>query len=690
MKINRFLTLPILLLSSGALAQTVDESEASLRALNFLSREQQVRGINHPVKLTLAHKAATLDETYYYVFNSTAGGFVIVGGDEQAAEVLGYSEQGSFDIDRIPDNMRWWLDTYQKAISRNIQAQRTSAEPLPRRATTYYSPVEPLLGGTEWSQHKPYNLLIPGNSPSLSYEDEYVTGCVATAVSQVMRYHRWPSHGWGRKSYQLNGYTYEANFAATTYNWNLMHDTYSSPYTNTSAELEVAKLMYHVGVAADMAYDLSKNGGSGAVLDAAVRGLRTYFGYTEAEIISRDVDDDSWEKAIVVELQHGRPVIYSGRTAGDTGHSFVCDGYKQGRFHINWGWGGSYNGYFLVTPTSTESALTPAGTGTGGGVAGSSYTQSQRIVTKLQPDPSYDGGLICTDIVMPNKGNYAIGEPFEIGFKLENTSSSAVTLVDPLIFFFPVSTGGGSVSSVGYIEYAEVTVPAQSSYFMQFTDEYGTPSCLTQPTTLNVRLDDYQKTRGIGRTTITMCNLLDVDYVMGNDGWNTLCLPFDAPVPSQLTAYEVTEVRSNGTLVKREVPTLQMNQPYLVRGKAGTYHFHGPETERGTYQHGLLFGTTKKTGEYVPKNAYALKNKTPDGVAFYQVTMGYTERIGCYNAYLQTEVPVGNRILIDSDNGIHEVEMDPQETTELFDLMGRTTTSSAGLLIRNGKVVFVR
>ncbi len=389
------------LLSSTLMAQTIGVEDAQNKALQFLQGQSQTRASQREVQLKLAYTSKSVDETYYYVFNNAEGGYVIMGGDEAAKEVLGYGETGSFDYARIPDNMRWWLSQYDAQISQAIREVKAGTNKVVRQSQTRAERADiPVMLTTTWGQLKPYNMQLP---TSQSGEANFPVGCAATAAAQIMNYHRWPDTGVG--SYTLDtlyyGHKFTADFENTHYDWEAMADTYEDSYSGTREEIAVGTLMYHVGVAINSKY-LNSEVTSANSQDAA-SALAEIFRYNKGvSLLFRDCFNDSeWETIVYNELSAKRPVLYFGAPDRIMGHAFVCDGYKDGHWHINWGWNGNYNNYFLLTPTSTEKALTPDGTGTGGGVAGSSYDIDQCIVTGFYPDPDgntqYKKALFCYD-----------------------------------------------------------------------------------------------------------------------------------------------------------------------------------------------------------------------------------------------------------------------------------------------------
>lgn len=364
-----FFTL-LCLASIDCWAGPVSESQALQTARRFYA-SPALRAPGKKAAPVLAFKLADAKgEPQVYVFGKGENqqGFVVVAGDDRVPAVLGYSDEGQFQADDMPSNMRAWLDEYARQI--NYLRSHPAMENR-REATRLATAVGPLLGGIEWDQLDPYNKKCPNGYP---------TGCVATAMGQVMYYHKYPEHGNGSKSYNWNGRTLSANFGNTTYQWDKMANkvTKDSP---ADAQEAVSTLLYHVGVSLSMNYDDAKNGGSGASPSYIAESFVKYFGYDKGvNLRSREYfTSDEWWSLLQNEFDHGRPVLYGGFTASASGHSFVADGYNQeGYVHINWGWSGVNNGYFLL------SALNPKTMGTGGGAQGEGYNYNQTMVIGIQ------------------------------------------------------------------------------------------------------------------------------------------------------------------------------------------------------------------------------------------------------------------------------------------------------------------
>lgn len=493
-------------------AQTVTLETAKERASSFLKTHRthanavQAKTPN----LTLAHRAtdATGSEVYYYVFNNEAGGFVIVGGDDAAEEILGYSSEGSFDDKTLPPNFRWWLSVYSNQIASAIHAVKdgsldlraAKASRAKRKASRIDIPNLLTHEGEEicWNQSKPFSGLLPFGLDT----DPVVTGCVATAYAQLMYKYEYPSVGTGgTKSYTVNVYdddtettyqtrTFSVDFS-TPIDWSSMKPKYEYAWAGNGSERAVASLMYKIGVAADMDYQRQSTGGSGANSGAAGAALVKYFNYDKSIKTDARVNytDEQWESLVYDELAERRPLIYSGHTP-TSGHAFVCTGYQAStnKFYINWGWGGNYNGYFLLTPTLTEKALTPNGTGIGGGSSASSYVQTQSVVYRIMPNAG--GKAIirgrANDITM-NKTNAQAGEDVNlisgiinggmfnvdmtIGVRLQNTADPS----DVINVTSQTWTNVGSGAGNSYSFTVPTTCQAGNSYYVNpiYKDENG-------------------------------------------------------------------------------------------------------------------------------------------------------------------------------------------------------------------------
>ena len=313
----------------------------------------------------------------YYVVN-TGDSYVLVSADDCLPEVLGYSDSGTFDPNNMSPSMRYWLQCYDEELE-EIKAGgnpfSVSSKNTPRKVPSAISP----LMSCKWNQSAPYNNYAPLYNET---GGRCVTGCVATAMAQIMYYHRHPAIGTGSHSYLWictepvgPTATLSANFGQTTYRWSDMLDSYKG-YATAEQEDAVATLMYHCGVSINMGYGQS----SGAYTEKVPEALKNYFSYDAnyQRIQKIMYPADSLNAIIHSELAAGRPVLVSGSN-DEGGHAFVCDGCdNRGYFHINWGWGGSNDGYYLLT------ALNPGRSqGIGGTTKG--YNKGTSFYIGLQP-----------------------------------------------------------------------------------------------------------------------------------------------------------------------------------------------------------------------------------------------------------------------------------------------------------------
>ena len=362
---KRFLTFALLLVMSfPVLAERVDQQKAAKVAETVLQNKELT-----PLPMEQFNNL--------YVFNKEKG-FVVIAADNCARPVLGYSKEFSFKTENMLENVKEWLtllnDEIQDAVDRKLEAteeirqewalllEGRMPEPKHRNA------VEPLVQ-THWDQYPPYNNMCPYGT---------FTGCVATAMSQLMKYWEWPHHGVGSHSYDHAIYgNISANFASTTYDWdNMLAEVYDD--SPTAQQNAVATLAYHCGVSVDMVYGTES---SAAFTEDVVDALGTYFDYNSDDIrLSRasEYGAEAWVAFVKSELDQGRPMVYRGQGDGG-GHAFICDGYDSYDYlHFNWGWGGYCDGFYAY------GALDP---GTGGAGAGSgSFNDNNFAITGAHPN----------------------------------------------------------------------------------------------------------------------------------------------------------------------------------------------------------------------------------------------------------------------------------------------------------------
>lgn len=264
--------------------------------------------------------------------------------DQPAAAAQGLAELSEEQVS--------FFAQYEYAVQQVNKGADISDYFIVETATNASDAVSPLLGDIMYDQGTPYNDLCP-----MINGRRAVTGCVATAMAQIMRYYAYPTAGHGVVTYTGSNGATQLNLADYTFNWNLIRNNYKASYTSAEGEA-VAKLMLACGAALNMNYSAD---GSGSQISKARLALRDNFGYTskmEYYDSANDYDPEGlieydWVYTIRDNHQKGYPVMYAGSPAsGMAGHAFVIDGYKviDGvyYYHVNWGWSGSQNGYYLI------------------------------------------------------------------------------------------------------------------------------------------------------------------------------------------------------------------------------------------------------------------------------------------------------------------------------------------------------
>ena len=363
-------------------AGPVSKQQALVQAQSFMKSIGRNLSSNTTIRRA-PKKAAQNDNSYYYVFNAdNNNGFVIVSGDDRTEPILGYSDTGTFDLDNLPENAQAFLEEISNEIeymdAKGLSSQRRVAEPAKRA-------IAPLLTCI-WGQGNPYNYSCP-TDPSTN--ETSVAGCVATAMAQVLYHHR--ANNVTTLQAEIPAFTTStrkismpAIAAGTTIDWNNMIDNFASTYTSTQRKA-VADLMLFCGQSVEMNYRSDASGASSYDVPYA---LRTYFGYDAHTHYKRRAGYDvyEWNEMLYNELKENRPVYYAGSSQGG-GHAFVIDGVDEdGLYHVNWGWNGSSNGYFLI------SVLNPGdNSGIGASSTNDGYIMNGAAIFGAQPTTTPGG-----------------------------------------------------------------------------------------------------------------------------------------------------------------------------------------------------------------------------------------------------------------------------------------------------------
>lgn len=421
------------LLTLNISAKRVSSEDAFNAAHNFLDRisvinlkSSKLYNIK-PVDLSpfinsTKTKSTKISQSYYVYDINEGEGFIIMSGNNLAKPILGFSMHTSIDPNNLPDAFIELLGQYDNEIE--IASQQNSRSELNEKqwedllsgsvsskSTYVYSDIPPLIT-TKWSQSPYYNKLCPENNEG----QRAITGCVATSMAQVMKYHNFPAKGQSFYDYIANNFGQQSIiFANQTYKWSDMPVNLNGSSTNAEIE-SVAKLMYNCGVSVSMNYGV---GASGSTMNRLANALRNYFSYNpDMKILHMyNYSASDWIDSIYTELQNGRPVLYAG-FGNSSGHAFIIDGYEYNdgdKFHINWGWGGLNDGYFELT------ALNPAAYPAG-------FNYYQHGIFGVEPGNNYEEwNLILNQAIQFSSDTLYTNSPYSITFNAVNSGENDFT-----------------------------------------------------------------------------------------------------------------------------------------------------------------------------------------------------------------------------------------------------------------------
>ncbi len=342
-----------LLIVMSSQSAPVDVNRAKTLGIKFMNANTEIKSATAELTYTAF---ADNDQAAFYVFSVQPKGFVIVSADDRAQPILGYSTESNFTA-QLPDGLMTFFDNYKAGFSQmfarndertaGAEADWSSIESTGRPATKRTRNVGPLLASI-WNQTDLYNNMAP-EDPSSVYSGHCKSGCVANAMSQIMRYWEWPRHGQGSHGYDASSYYgnygwQEANFEDATYRYELMPDflDFASPQFEVDA---TALLEYHAGVSVDMGYGPNA---SGAYSEDVGPAYQEYFRYSDDLEHRYEYYSYNWEEDLMENLDAGMPLYYASQ-GEDGGHAYVLDGYDDFyMFHLNWGWAGFDNGYYTI------------------------------------------------------------------------------------------------------------------------------------------------------------------------------------------------------------------------------------------------------------------------------------------------------------------------------------------------------
>jgi len=454
---KKLLTIFFVFIAFQAFSKKVTISQATNVAINWINEKFDMNYQKSDISEVLLEKQGQTEIYYILIFKDK--GWVIVSADDIAIPVIAYSNQSMFLKTSQTEAYIKWMSNIKKDINYSIELHESQLEDTKKEWQKYSieskrfkksinnrSSVSPLLQ-TKWNQGRKYNDFCPNDSDGPG--GRAYAGCVATAMSQILKYHNFPEQGYGKHSYTPYNHpeygVQYVNFGNTTYNWNSM--------SLTSSNSDVALLMYHCGVSVEMNYGPD---GSGAnVSSKARKAFVNYFKYDESiRFLSKEnYSDLEWQNLVLAELNEGRPILYRGRNP-KSGHAFVLDGYQaQKYFHFNWGWGGYLNGYFYlddITPGTRNYNLDQGGLFN---IKPSkdptlSFRYFQSFEDDLPLEWSFSGDRISLSELESSNGSKSllVGTTNGIGYDI-SSALLGINVTSPMILSFKVKRGYSPATS---------------------------------------------------------------------------------------------------------------------------------------------------------------------------------------------------------------------------------------------------
>jgi hypothetical protein len=421
-----------LLLSISLFSKNIDQETAARIARNFYFEQvNQFKDLAiSDINITSVYIQEENKTPLYYIFNINNAGFVMVAAENNVVPVLGYSFENVWTGNDLPSECRNWVDNYKTQIKYH-RANKTASDEAITNAWQHFSTtnvsqlkslkgakaVTPLLIST-WDQGAYYNDFCPLDAQApMGYNGRVPVGCVATAMSQIMYYYRYPIQGQGSHSYNSNYGSHSANFGTTTYRWDeMLNGLYKT-------NVPVATLCYHAAVSVNMGFSAA---GSGASSQTAASSLKTYFKYssTLAYKSKSAYTETNWTNLMKAQLDAKKPVYYDGY-GNQGGHAFVMDGYQgTNYFHFNWGWSGSANGYYYL------SNLNPNG---------DNFTSGQGAIIDIYPASGYPYSCTGSKTITTLEGTLEDGSGPANNYPANN---------DCYYLFTPQATADDSINNI--------------------------------------------------------------------------------------------------------------------------------------------------------------------------------------------------------------------------------------------------
>ena len=654
-------TLLLFFFLSGLLfSKPIDEAKAKLVGRNFLTNRTSSSSFKNNIDLDLAYTVSSKGGSnlavgtalnYFYIFNVSNGdGYVIVSSDDHVIPILGYSDEADFNPNNIPLNTQKWLESYKgeirsiliNKVSQTNEIKRDWDELMKGEVSNMVmgkkGSVSPLVQ-TKWDQSPYYNSLCPYDNVE---KDRTVTGCVATAMAQIMKFWNYPATGTGSHSYNHSKYgTLSANFGSTTYSWASM------PNRVTSSNNAVATLMYHCGVSVDMQYDVAANGGSGAyvissgspITHCSEYALKNYFGYksTLRGVERSGYTQQQWIDLLKNELNEGRPILHAGYGSGG-GHAFVCDGYDNNNFfHFNWGWDGNSDGYFSVN------ALNPGGLGTGGGTGG--FNSGQEVIIGIEPPTStqaFDLRLYAPITVNPDPIEYGSGFSVTANFANYGTTAANNFSGD-----FAAAIFNSSNQFVSYIE-------IKTGYNLNFNSYFVNP---------------------IVFSTSSISALTPGDYTIGLYYKPTGAQQWIAFANGNYQNFKSVKVKGNDSNPLKLYAAIVTNPDVIVRNKTFTVSFDVANFGSSTFSGDISVDIHKSDGTWIRELSVKTGLSLPPNTHFtngltYTISGGIDDSAGTYQFFVWDKPDGGDWEFLGNgsfSNPISVQVVDPSLTPDIYE-----------------------
>lgn len=621
------LTAAVILGIGTMFANPVDVNTAKSVGQKFVQNKFE---LTRSANLELVYTFSVENEASLYVFDVDNNGFVVVSADDSFRPIVGYSDEGPFNVENMSPEMNYYLTNMAqgrhqlkgRAVDPIVVEEWESVQKYGRLHSFNGGKGDEYLCQTKWDQNPaPYNSMCPADPLGPGGHD-YV-GCVATAMSQIMKYWNYPIQGQGSHSYVCNanpyaGYpghpeygTLTANFGATTYDWANMLNSYTGSYTPEQGNA-VATLCYHCGVAVDMMYGNTQDNGSGAYSADVPGAISSYFRYSTAATIRNYTNNPTnWANMLKEQIDLGWPVYHSG-SSSEGGHAFVCDGYNdEDMFHYNWGWGGSGNNVWYV-------------------VNEIDYSTSMAAIINFVPADVYSNTAQAPTNVTATKTS-DIAQEATITWTnptktLNNQTISSidhmvVTRNGAVIYTSENATPGASMS------YVDTDVPCYSTFeyavYAVIDGANGTPG---------------KATASFGPT----CSWTIVATADGMQGWKGGKLIAYDGAGNEITSFTMTNSNPVSTSINITLGkvlfawkkgTDDVTLSFKLKNANGDVVYNFPQGSSSTIPEGYFYVGNNGCGNAAPTNAPGTLHATTDGDNVVLSWSGNTKDVLGYNIY---------------------------------------------------------